>query len=235
MGPTCNRRRYISQAIQYFLRQDYPQRELLILDDGDQSVDDLVPSDPRIRYIRLDTRMILGAKRNLACELARGSIIAHWDDDDWMASHRLRYQAKILEQQRADLCGTDHELFYDPETNRAWLYHYPHSIRRWLAGGTLCYRKAFWEKNPFPHISRGEDTHFVWSPRATNAAVVPDFTFYIGIVHAANTTRKAVTGAYWHPHPVAEIHRLIGSDSVFYCSQQDADEGVCLGGKRSEE
>ena len=68
--PTYNRRRYVAQAILYFLRQDYPNRELIILDDGDDRVADLAPSDDRIRYIALDRRMILGAKRNLACELA---------------------------------------------------------------------------------------------------------------------------------------------------------------------
>ena len=97
--PTYNRRMYVPQAIQYFQRQDYPNRELLILDDGGQSVEDLVPPDPCIRYIRLDKHMVLGAKRNFACNLAQGSIIAHWDDDDWIAPHRLSYQVEALERQ----------------------------------------------------------------------------------------------------------------------------------------
>jgi O-antigen biosynthesis protein len=216
--PTYNRRQYVSQAIQYFLRQDYPNRELIIVDDGSEPVEDLVPSDPRIRYVRLDTRMILGAKRNLACELAQGTIIAHWDDDDWMAPYRLRYQLEVLEREKADLCGAGRQLYYSPTTKQAWLYEYPVTIRRWLAGNTLCYRKTFWAKNPFPKIVVGEDTRFTWSPKAKNAVVVPDHTFYVGIVHSANTSRKVVTGPYWHPHPVEEFHRLLGADLNFYHS-----------------
>jgi glycosyltransferase involved in cell wall biosynthesis len=206
----------VPQAIQYFLRQDYANRELLILDDGSEPVDELVPSDPRIRYIRLDSRMILGAKRNLACKLAQGSLIAHWDDDDWIAPHRLRYQVEVLEQQQKDVCGTGRLLFYNPSLSQSWLYEYPHTLRRWLAGGTLCYRKSFWEYNPFPDIAKGEDTRFIWNSKAMNAVIVPDHSFYVALVHAANTSQKIVNGPYWHPHPVEEIYRLLGSDLAFY-------------------
>ena len=34
-------------------RQDYPEHELLILDDGGGDLSDKVPDDPRIRYFRL--------------------------------------------------------------------------------------------------------------------------------------------------------------------------------------
>jgi hypothetical protein len=163
--------------------------------------------------------MILGAKRNLACKLAQGTIIAHWDDDDWIAPHRLRYQVDALKQEKADLCGAGRQLYYSPAANQAWLYEYPATIRRWLAGNTLCYRKAFWEKNPFPEIAVGEDTRFVWSPQARNAVVVPEHTFYVGLVHEANTSRKNVRGPYWHSHSVEEVQRLLGADLAFYHTQ----------------
>lgn len=214
--PTCNRRSYVSQAIRYFLRQDYPHRELIILDDGDDPIEDLAPRDARIRYERLSRRMVLGAKRNLACEMARGEIIAHWDDDDWMAPHRLRYEVSVLEQSGADLCGATRQLYYDPHGDRAWLYAYPVAQRRWLAGGTLCYRKAFWARNRFAAIQVGEDTRFVWSPRARNAAPTPASDFYVALVHATNTSPKSLAGPYWQPHAVSEVHRLLGTDMDFY-------------------
>src|SRR5438094_9881235 len=90
--PTRNRRPLAAQAVAYFLRQDYPNRELIVVDDGDESVADLIPDDARVRYRYLDHRLSVGAKRNLACELSRGELIAHWDDDDWMAADRLSRQ-----------------------------------------------------------------------------------------------------------------------------------------------
>src|SRR5665213_2014872 len=87
--PTFNRRPFVPNAIRYFLRQDYENKELIIIDDGVDDVKDLIPQTGNIRYFRLDAKISLGAKLNLACEYARGNIIANWDDDDWYASRRL--------------------------------------------------------------------------------------------------------------------------------------------------
>jgi glycosyltransferase involved in cell wall biosynthesis len=222
--PTHNRRGYVAQAIRYFLRQDYPNRELLILDDGDDRVADLVPDDQPIRYTGLPRRMVLGAKRNLACEMARGEIIAHWDDDDWIAPGRLSRQVGVLQSSRADLCGATRQLYYEPTSDRAWMYEYPSAHRRWMAGNTLCYRKSFWETNRFPEIQVGEDTRFVWSPRASNTALMPDYDFYVGLVHDTNTSPKSLSGPLWHPHPVADVHRLLGDDLRFYARSGRAEE-----------
>ena len=39
--PTANRRAFVPQALAYFMRQDYPHRELIIVDDGPNDVRDL--------------------------------------------------------------------------------------------------------------------------------------------------------------------------------------------------
>ena len=50
--PTYNRRDYLPRAIDLFLRQDYSDRELIILDDGTDDVRDLIPNDPSILHHR---------------------------------------------------------------------------------------------------------------------------------------------------------------------------------------
>src|SRR5688572_22799316 len=94
--PTCNRRQFISQSVWYFLRQDYDPKELIVIDDGEDRIADLLPKDDRIRYVRLDRRMPLGAKRNLACSVSQGAFVAHWDDDDWIGHDRLSRQVRAL-------------------------------------------------------------------------------------------------------------------------------------------
>ena len=110
--PTFNRRHFVSQAIHYFLRQDYPHKELIIIDDGDEKAADLIPEDERIRYISLTNRQTIGAKYNMGCEVANGPLIAIWDDDVWQDSWRLSYQVAALIQERADICGLDNYLHY---------------------------------------------------------------------------------------------------------------------------
>jgi len=109
---------------------------------------DLVPVDENIRYIRLSEKTMVGAKHNLACEQARGTIIAHWDNDDWHVPHRLSYQVEAL-------------LFYDRKTGNAWRYTYSENQRAWLSGSTLCYKRAFWVHHRFAPINVGEDSRFV--------------------------------------------------------------------------
>lgn len=214
--PTANRRALASQAIRYFLAQDYTNKELIIIDDGADNIADLVPADERIRYIRLDCKTALGAKRNLGCKEARGEIILHWDDDDWMAAGRISYQVESLLKTDADVCGLDRLLFYDPRTGRAWQYVYPKGSRFWVAGGTLCYRKSFWRENPFPAINVGEDTRFIWQSRSRKMIALEDTSFYVAIIHASNTSPKRTQDARYRPHSTDEILSLLGEDLRFY-------------------
>lgn len=214
--PTHNRRRFAAQAIQYFLRQDYPHRELIIIDDGTDIVRDLVPDDPCIHYLRLDYKRTIGVKRNLACQEARGEIIVHWDDDDWMAPGRLSYQVENLLKEQADICGLDNVLYFDPQLERSWQYIYPKGGRPWVAGNTLCYTKAFWKSNPFPNINVGEDTRFVWSNCQKRLVALEDANFYIALLHPGNISPKRTTGQQWRPFAISDIRKLMCKDWDFY-------------------
>src|SRR5260370_5100183 len=132
--PTRNRRAFVRQAIWYFLRQDYPAKELIVLDDGDDPVADLIQKDDRVRYERLLARLSLGAKRNRACELSRGTLIAHWDDDDWQAPNRLSLQVRALLDSGAEVCGAAELLHYALMEGEGWLYRRHPDERPWVAG-----------------------------------------------------------------------------------------------------
>jgi glycosyltransferase involved in cell wall biosynthesis len=221
--PTANRRAFVPQAIRYFLAQDYPNKELVILDDGSDSVADLVPEDPQIRYLRLTGKRTLGDKRNECVEASRGEIILHWDDDDWQAPHRIRYQVEALLQSGAEACGSSTLLFYEPSTGCAWRYVYPAGQRFWLSGNTLCYRRSFWFSNRFPSVNVGEDARFVWSGRPERMLRLEDAPYHVGLIHPNNASPKQTTGVYWQPHSVEEIRRLLGTDWTFYSSSPSAD------------
>jgi predicted O-methyltransferase YrrM len=214
--PTAERRQFVSQAIEYFMRQDYSNRELIVVDDGEDAVADLMPDDERVRYFRLAERRTVGAKRNFACEQARGQLIAHWDDDDWHAPHRLSYQLEALLRERADVCGINTLLFYDAGRARGWKYDYPPNMKMWLSGSTLCYTREFWESNRFANVNVGEDARFVWSSRTGRIIVLPDSTFHVGIIHQHNVSPKRTSGPYWRSHPLTQIRALMGDDWLFY-------------------
>lgn len=206
--PTADRREFVPQAIRNFLAQDHAARELIVIDDGRDSVADLMPQHESVRYIRLDRRSTLGAKRNIACELARGEWIAHWDDDDWMGPAWLGSQLGVLRDQGADICGLDKVFFYAPATRRAWQYVYD-GRAPWVCGGTLLYRREHWRASPFPDINVGEDNAFVWSPQPKRIAVNPDRHLYVARVHAGNTSPRDTQNRRWRAFPVEQVERLM--------------------------
>ncbi len=212
--PTANRRRFVPRAIARFLAQDYAGCELLIVDDGEDRVADLVPADPRVRYLPLERRTVLGVKRNLACEAARGDILVHWDDDDWSASWRVRYQVEPLAAARADVCGLDRVLFYDAVSQDGWEYTYPRGGAPWVYGATLAFTKAFWRRNPFPPLGVGEDSRFLWAPVPKRVLALDDASWFVATVHASNTSRKQTRGHRWRPYPAAALRALMAGDGA---------------------
>lgn len=210
--PTYNRPHFLPQAIKYFLEQDYAQKELIIVDDGVLPAAPVLPEAEEITYVRLPDRTSLGAKRNHAIALSRGQVIMHWDDDDWMARSRIRYQVECLLASDCQITGLNRMLFYDTRCRRLWLYEYASSRRPWLAGGSLCYWKSAWDEKKFRDITAGEDTQFVWSAPQFSMLSVPEFTFYVALIHSGNTCAKSLSGPCWSPWLERDFRDVVGSD-----------------------
>jgi glycosyltransferase involved in cell wall biosynthesis len=207
--PTRDRRPFVRRAVAQFLAQDYPERELIVVDDGADRIGDLLPDDTRIRLLRSEQRLAIGAKRNLACEAARGDVLMHWDDDDWMAPWRVSYQVRELEARGAQVCGLSRLYFYDADARRAWQYVYPEAARGWVAGGTLCYRREVWQHRRFPDINEGEDTRFVWNLRGVPLVSLDNSAFYVATIHPGNTSRKRTQERRYQPVPAETVEALM--------------------------
>ena len=89
----------------------------------------------------------------------------------------------------------------------------PKTQRRWISG--LCYRKSLWCENRFAHVQVGEDTRFVCNARIGAPLLLADHRFFVGVVHAGNTSPKRA-GSNWRARPLAEISAVLGSDLAFY-------------------
>jgi hypothetical protein len=210
--PTADRRRFVPDAIAAFLAQGRDDAELVILDDGDDPVADLVPDDPGIRYVRETVRRALGEKRNRLCALARGDIILHWDDDDWHAPDRIARQIEAIDAHGADICGLDRVIFLSDDGEQAWDYVY-RGRQRWVCGGSLAYRRAFWERHPFPALRSGEDTRWVFSAVGAQIHAMDAPDLFVGRVHAGNTSPKRTQGGFYHSRDPAPVRAMVAGFS----------------------
>ncbi len=190
--PTYGRPQFALQAVQYFLRQDYPNRELLVLDDSADDLSPIFPRDSRIRHLRLP-RLSIGAKRNLGCRLAAGEIIAQWDDDDWYGPGRLSAQVRPLLEGRAEITGLKGTLIFDLAGWQAWActprlhrMMYRHDVH----GGTLVFFRWCWEQLAcYPNRSLAEDARFLTRLVRAGARLerIEDEGLFIYIRHRSNT------------------------------------------------
>jgi len=200
--PTANRQKYLPLAIKYFLLQDYQNAELIIVDDGFEPSDALIPNNPRIKYFYTKPIGTIGMKRNFACEKANGEIIMHWDDDDYYAHDWISQMKNALINSNADIVGLNKVIFYSPSVERRWMYVDDDVDKPWLCGATMTYRKSFWKQHPFVDLQVGEDYDFVWNSGAKIFAL--DYTMgFVALLHAHNTSIKPVENPRHKKHAAA--------------------------------
>ncbi len=147
---TYNRPRQLGQMIRCFERQDYADRELVILDDAGQ----YEPAEgPGWRLVSVAERFpTLGEKRNAVARLVspEAEALAVWDDDDLYMPWALRASAVAL--RRADWSRPGLVLHPLPDGS---LGQYP--TGGLFHSGWAYRREAFDRAGGYPHINNGED------------------------------------------------------------------------------
>jgi glycosyltransferase involved in cell wall biosynthesis len=212
--PTYNRRSFVPLALAAFDAQDYPHRELLVIDDGSDPVGDLVEGRAGVRYVRLDRRATIGAKRNLACAQAAGAIIAHWDDDDWYASDRLRYQVMPIARGETDITGLENAFVLELPDGVFWTTRAALHQRMFVGdvhGGTLVYRKTLLDAGlRYPDVSLAEDAALLTQAlrRGQRLARLRNRGAFVYVRHGNNAWRWQ-TGRFLDP---AGWQRIAGPD-----------------------
>jgi len=108
--PTRNRARLLAEAVASVLAQQFPDFELIIVDDA--SSDDtpevaarLARGDPRVRCLRQPVAGGASAARNRAIAEARGRFVTGIDDDDLMLPGRLGALIAAHDERFAFVCS----------------------------------------------------------------------------------------------------------------------------------
>lgn len=161
--PTAGRPAYVMQAIDMFMQQDYPCKELII---GFNKLSDLpaIQYPAEVKLVQMRTTVI-GAKRNQCCRFALGSIIAQWDDDDMYNTNRLTMQAMPILTGEADITGLQNFVFYEAPTGNGYKADKNLFAAIYVGnvhGGSLVYNREVWSKlSMYPNLKMGEDAAFL--------------------------------------------------------------------------
>jgi len=106
------RHKYARVAINCFLNQTYPNKELVILNHGRPMFVETAPPE-NVREIMVQRPPTLGELRNLAFEYVRGEYFMTFDDDDWHHPLRMSTQYEELRHKKREACILKYYLTLD--------------------------------------------------------------------------------------------------------------------------
>ena len=216
---TYNRPHFLRQALRCFERQRYAARELIVVDDSSEPMASLVPERPNITYLRLDAPTSLGAKLNLGIARARGPIIQKLDDDDYYHPDFLTTTVQALagHDPLRTVVGCDCFLVLIAATGELRF-----SGHGWCAGGTLCFHRALWERQPFRELPNAVDWWFL-KDHVPERVRLQNPELYVLVRHDAGhlwvTMGKTGVSDYFRrrsPYPRTLRELLPAEDLAFY-------------------
>lgn len=112
VGLTCfNAQSTIGRAISSALNQDWPNIEVIVIDDCSSdgsinAVNKAIAGDHRARLVKHDQNKGPGGSRNTVIQEAKGEFIAFFDDDDESYTNRISEQIKTLVAYEAESRST---------------------------------------------------------------------------------------------------------------------------------
>lgn len=217
MATIPERRAFLQQAVKYFLRQTWPNTELILLVEGDEELG--IPLASRIRTVSVPRGSALGNKLNLGVGAAHGDLIQKLDDDDFYAPQFLTTMAAALEGKdpcRAVAAVDCFPILLAATGELKW------TGRGRFAGGTLCFSRRLWQRQPFREIPKDVDYWFLADHRPLQIRVCdPELYVYVrhGIGHLWTVRQSQDVDAYFRASPdfSRSLNELMESEDVeFY-------------------
>lgn len=157
---TANRKHLMKRAVRCFQNQTYSNKELVIVDDGDQDLGEILATLPshQVNYVKLEKKPenTLGKLRNRSLDEATGDFFVQWDDDDWYHPKRIAVQARTL-MDGYDACCLSGALMHldeKPYMQYPYIGYLPDGIP-----GSIMHRAD--ADIRYPHKRRAEDTVYL--------------------------------------------------------------------------
>lgn len=151
---TTSRKRFHESLYRNFINSTYPNKELIVLQTPDNDSPLAQISDPRLKFVSTAENLTTGEKRNRLLVLSSGSIIAHFDDDDYYSPEYLEVMFSNLGDY--DLIKLTSWSFYSLYTKETFSWHRDD----FGFGFTYVYRKDLCQI-PFPNVNWGEDSQWI--------------------------------------------------------------------------
>ena len=195
LTPTYNRKQFIPSMVSCYKNQTFPKEKMewIVLDDGTEKIEkeflEATKGLPNIRYIPLENKQTIGAKRNILNKEAKGEIFVSWDDDDYYSPERVSHAVKKLTAQpNYMLAGSSEIYLYFKSTKtiyRVGPYHDKHATN-----GTFVVRSSYAKSHVYDEtVLYAEEKSFLEDYKYPLLQLDP-FKVMLVMCHNENTFNK---------------------------------------------
>lgn len=192
---TRDRRVFMPLAKYSYMIQSYPEDKLewVIVDDGDDPIEDTLIGVPNVKYVRSDPGLTISQKRNLAVENAMYDILVTMDDDDVYPNNSVLHRVAMLLKDPAKDCAFCTTIpCYDVTKFSSFMnvppYTLPMSER--VSEATLVFTRKFWEEGKFDDsVHIGEGNAFIRDREQMCRELSPQDVI-VSLIHPKNTSSR---------------------------------------------
>ena len=166
---TTGRLELLEKSVHCYVQQTYDNKELVVLSQGteemNQKISDYLRSLNRsdIIFQEAPPSLSLGAMRNASVELATGSIMCQWDDDDLYHPDRIMTQYKHLMSDRRNVgCAYSSFLKFFAKTKKLYWCDWSGEgteLTRLLCGAVMFHKRIFHEFGSLIYPQEGDQCH----------------------------------------------------------------------------
>jgi hypothetical protein len=192
---TKDRRVFMPLAKYSYMIQSYPESkmELVIVDDGDDPIEDTLFGVPNVRYIRCDTKLTISQKRNLGVKESMYDIVAFIDDDDVYPNNSILHRtAMMLKEPKKECAFCTTIPCYDITNYSSFMNVPPMTLEqsKRVSEATLIFTKKFWEERGFQDdVQIGEADAFIHGREQMCRELSPQDVI-VSLVHPKNTSAR---------------------------------------------
>jgi hypothetical protein len=188
-------RRVFMPILKYsYMIQSYPEDklELVIVDDGDDSIEDTLIGVPNVTYVRLTEKKTIGEKRNIGVTRAMYDVIAFMDDDDVYPNNSiLERTAMMLKDHKKECAFCTVIPCYDIAKYSSFMNAPPLtlSMSERVSEASMVFTRKFWEERQFGDTQIGEGNAFIHGREHMCRELSPQEVI-VSLVHPKNTSSR---------------------------------------------
>jgi len=193
---TRDRRLFMPVMKYSYMIQSYPEEkmELIVVDDGDDSIEDTLFGVPNVVYVRLNEKKTIGEKRNIGISKAMYNVITFMDDDDVYPNNSVLHRTAMLLASPKKECAFCSVIpCYDICNYSSFMNAPPLSLpmSERVSEATLVFTRSFWEERKFGDTQIAEGDAFIRGREHMCRELSPQEVI-VSLVHSRNTSSRKI-------------------------------------------